>query len=55
MPDAEDDDLKWAKAQCSERGVRYLSHETYRTEATHEVWIAAEECGERFEVKLKRE
>ena len=47
-------DLEWAKAYCAERGWQYLSHETYQTMTTHEVWIAAASGCERFEVKCKK-
>ena len=47
-------DHEWALAYCQEYGVRYLSHETYRTMKSHEVWIAVEDHSGRYELKLKR-
>lgn len=37
-----------AEDHCRQMGVRYLSHETYGGE----LWIAVEECGERYEIKV---
>jgi len=47
-------DYDWAQAYCLQNGLRYLSHETYRTMTTHEVWVAVEDYTGRFEVRLNR-
>lgn len=50
----EKSDREWAEDQCRERGVRYLSHETYITGSSHQVWIAVEDWSGRYELKLNR-
>ncbi len=47
-------DLKWAKEYCAERGLTYLSHETYRTMKSHQICIAVEDHSGRYELKLDR-
>lgn len=47
-------DENFARVHCLTQGMHYLSHETYRTQTSHQVWIAVEQDGERFEVKLSR-
>lgn len=47
-------DNEWARHYCTQRELRYLSHETYRTMTTHEVWIAVEDYTGRFELRLAR-
>jgi len=48
------DDETFARAICAERNLQYLSHESYQTLTSHEVWIAVADCGDRFELKLPR-
>lgn len=47
-------DEQWAKSECARRDLTYLSHETYKTGASHQVWIAVQDGHERFELKLNR-
>jgi hypothetical protein len=47
-------DWEWSQRYCSNRGLRYLSHETYVTMTTHEVWIAVEDWSGRYELRLRR-
>ena len=49
-----EDDGTWARLYCASAGLRYLSHETYKTGASHEVWIAVEDATGKYEIRLKR-
>lgn len=50
----EDYDEIFARTYCAEKGYWYLSHETYVTLTSHEVWIAVEKDGDRWEVQVSR-
>lgn len=47
-------DEEWAKRYCRDRELRYLSHEVYITQTSHQVWIAVEDGSGRYEVKTAR-
>lgn len=48
------EDEVWARDQCKQRGLRYISHETYRTKLNHYVWIAVWDGADRYELRLNR-
>lgn len=48
-------DETFAREACRALAVTYLSHESYVTMTSHEVWVAVSDGWERYEIILKRE